>query len=242
MRQSVMAFSAVDQKLKGQKEVLLPILWAAWRELVEENQRDQHMDITQRLYEEEAKKAQQEAQQLKVEASQLRQRHLHTQQKRQAVFLMSLEQRDQTLLLQVTMSAWRECVEDRRKHAVNEMRKQFEAQDGRFPVKAWPGTVLAILPAHVKMLSLRSADGVSPHTLLLTNIQQMLAAWNMLVLKYPQLQKSSVSRCLTTEERALSTYVSVLAILLHKVRQHSGEPGTTSQDQDRTLTAPKCSC
>ncbi|CAK9093238.1 unnamed protein product [Durusdinium trenchii] len=51
------------------------------------------------------------------------------------------------------------------------------------------GTVLAILPAHVKMLSLRSADGVSPHTLLLTNIQQMLAAWNMLVLKYPQLQK-----------------------------------------------------
>lgn len=148
MRQSVMAFSAVDQKLKGQKEVLLPILWAAWRELVEENQRDQHMDITQRLYEEEAKKAQQEAQQLKVEASQLRQRHLHTQQKRQAVFLMSLEQRDQTLLLQVTMSAWRECVEDRRKHAVNEMRKQLQGLQGDTFMKVIRGPSTATDPAY----------------------------------------------------------------------------------------------
>jgi len=50
------------------------------------------------------------------------------------------------------------------------------------------GTALAIIPAHVKMLSLRSADGVSTHTLLLTNVQQMLASWNMLVLKFPQVQ------------------------------------------------------
>lgn len=38
------------------------------------------------------------------------------------------------------------------------------------------------------MLSLRSADGVSTHTLLLTNVQQMLASWNMLLLKFPQVQ------------------------------------------------------
>ena len=51
------------------------------------------------------------------------------------------------------------------------------------------GTALAIVPAHIKMVSKRSADGVSPHTLLMTNLQQMLAAWNMLVLKFPQLQE-----------------------------------------------------
>ena len=51
-----------------------------------------------------------------------------------------------------------------------------------------PGTALAIIPAHLKILSLRSADGVSAHTLLLTNVQQMLASWNMLVLKFPQMQ------------------------------------------------------
>eukprot|EP00434_Breviolum_minutum_P009646 symbB.v1.2.008495.t1/scaffold535.1/size190655/15 len=112
--------------MKGEKEVLLPILWSAWRELVQEKQRDENMDITRRLYEEEAKKAQQEAQNLKTEASNMRQRHLHAQQKRQAVFLMSLESRDQTLLLQVAMSAWRECIEDRRKHAVEEMRNKLE--------------------------------------------------------------------------------------------------------------------
>lgn len=50
------------------------------------------------------------------------------------------------------------------------------------------GTALAIIPAHLKILSLRSADGVSAHTLLLTNVQQMLASWNMLVLKFPQMQ------------------------------------------------------
>ena len=126
VRQSMIALSAVSQQMKGEKEVLLPILWSAWRELVQEKQRDENMDITRRLYEEEAKKAQQEAQNLKTEASNMRQRHLHAQQKRQAVFLMSLESRDQTLLLQVAMSAWRECIEDRRKHAVEEMRNKLE--------------------------------------------------------------------------------------------------------------------
>jgi hypothetical protein len=63
-----------------------------------------------------------------------------------------------------------------------------------------PGTALAIIPAHLKILSLRSADGVSAHTLLLTNVQQMLASWNMLVLKFPQMQM-----CLCLES-SLPTY------------------------------------
>lgn len=119
LRQSMIALSAVDQKMKGEKEVLLPILWSAWKDLVLEKQRDQNIDLTRRLYEEEAKKAQEEVQQLRAEAKNMRQRHLQAEQKRKTIFLMSLEQRDQTLLLQVAMSAWRECVEDRKKHAAD---------------------------------------------------------------------------------------------------------------------------
>lgn len=125
MRQSMIALSAVDQKMKGQREVLLPILWSAWKDLVLEKQRDENIDLTRRLYEEEAKKAQEEAQQLRAEAKNMRQRHLQAEQKRKTIFLMSLEQRDQTLLLQVAMSAWRECVEDRKKHAA-EMQQEMK--------------------------------------------------------------------------------------------------------------------
>ena len=62
------------------------------------------------------------------------------------------------------------------------------------------GTALAIIPAHLKILSLRSADGVSALTLLLTNVQQMFASWNMLVLKFPQMQM-----CLVCLDSSLPT-------------------------------------
>ena len=74
---------------------------------------------------------------------------------------------------------------------------------------AIPGTVLAIIPAHLKILSLRSADGVSAHTLLLTNVQQMLASWNMLVLKFPQMQMCLADLCRTVDTVAFM-YVQLL--------------------------------
>ncbi|CAJ1414772.1 unnamed protein product [Effrenium voratum] len=113
------------EALRAQQEVLLPILWSAWRDLVLEKRRDEQLDLSRRLVEEEVKKAQQEARQLHAEAAQMRERHLHAQQKRQAIFLLSLETRDRALLLQITWSAWRECLEDRRKLALDMVKQKL---------------------------------------------------------------------------------------------------------------------
>ncbi|CAE7493794.1 unnamed protein product [Symbiodinium microadriaticum] len=55
-----MALSSVDHQMKAQKEVLVPILWAAWKDLVAERRRDETMDISRRAVEDDARKAQQE--------------------------------------------------------------------------------------------------------------------------------------------------------------------------------------
>lgn len=117
-RASVMALSSVDHQMKAQKEVLVPILWAAWKDLVAERRRDETMDISRRAVEDDARKAQQEDRTLAQEAAKLRETYRHSQQQRQAVFLWSIERRDQSMLLRVAWSAWRECLDDRRKTEV----------------------------------------------------------------------------------------------------------------------------
>ncbi|CAE6964561.1 unnamed protein product [Symbiodinium sp. KB8] len=94
-----MALSSVDHQMKAQKEVLVPILWAAWKDLVAERRRDETMDISRRAVEDDARKAQQEDRTLAQEAAKLRETYRHSQQQRQAVFLWSIERRDQSMLL-----------------------------------------------------------------------------------------------------------------------------------------------
>ncbi|CAE7643054.1 unnamed protein product [Symbiodinium sp. CCMP2456] len=90
--------------MEAQKEVLVPILWAAWKDLVAERRRDETMDISQRAVEDDARKAQQEDKTLAQEAAKLRETYRNSQQQRQAVFLWSIERRDQSMLLRA--SAW----------------------------------------------------------------------------------------------------------------------------------------
>ena len=50
------------------------------------------------------------------------------------------------------------------------------------------GTVVSIVPAHLKIWSKRSCEGVSPATILLTNAACTCLAWNMMLLKFPQIE------------------------------------------------------
>ncbi|OLP90022.1 Nipped-B-like protein B [Symbiodinium microadriaticum] len=50
------------------------------------------------------------------------------------------------------------------------------------------GTAISIIPAHVKIWSKRSCEGVSQATILLTNAAYTCLAWNMMMLKFPQIE------------------------------------------------------
>ena len=50
------------------------------------------------------------------------------------------------------------------------------------------GTAVSIIPAHVKIWSKGSCQGVSPATILLTNAAYTCLAWNMMLLKFPQIK------------------------------------------------------
>lgn len=50
------------------------------------------------------------------------------------------------------------------------------------------GTAVSIIPAHVKIWSKSSCEGVSQATIFLTNAAYTCLAWNMMMLKFPQIE------------------------------------------------------
>lgn len=49
--------------------------------------------------------------------------------------------------------------------------------------------MISVIPAYSKMVSRKSSEGVSMPTLMLTNVQQALMTWNVLILKFPQIMR-----------------------------------------------------
>lgn len=108
IRSSALAFAvsskqAQDSQFLSQR-LLLQTVWSALCEHVSAVKRDRDLDLQQRLYEDEQCK-------LREEAKHLDSKHHSLHMRRKFVFLLQLEDRDVRLALQLTWSAWRECLQ-----------------------------------------------------------------------------------------------------------------------------------
>lgn len=71
----------------------------------------------------------------------------------------------------------------------------FTEQETALGLTLFGLTSLSILPAILKPIIRKSSKGLSPETVVLTNVQQTLTAANVLVLKFPQIKK-----CFSSED------------------------------------------
>eukprot|EP00929_Paragymnodinium_shiwhaense_P073644 TRINITY_DN37601_c0_g2_i1.p1 TRINITY_DN37601_c0_g2~~TRINITY_DN37601_c0_g2_i1.p1 ORF type:complete len:1120 (+),score=336.52 TRINITY_DN37601_c0_g2_i1:147-3506(+) len=88
-----------------EKRLLQQTVWSAWMQIVADAQREKELEGAQRLFESERRKLQEEA--LRADS-----RHHDAHTKRKTVFLMTLNDKDLTILLQTTFAAWQRCWKD----------------------------------------------------------------------------------------------------------------------------------
>eukprot|EP00931_Biecheleriopsis_adriatica_P028125 TRINITY_DN16814_c0_g1_i1.p1 TRINITY_DN16814_c0_g1~~TRINITY_DN16814_c0_g1_i1.p1 ORF type:complete len:899 (+),score=232.89 TRINITY_DN16814_c0_g1_i1:207-2903(+) len=128
-RQSLVALQVSSKADGEQVELMRRLAWQCWRDFVDETKRERQLDARQRLFEDEMKKAEKEAEQLQMEAHMQHEKHKKVHEQRKAIFLMSLEQRDSNLILQAAWLAWREVMDDRKKTEVNVLRERLSQKE-----------------------------------------------------------------------------------------------------------------
>lgn len=113
---------AVLGSLAGSSEMTMRIVWSAWISMLLLHHHENELDGAHMVFEAQQLKSMNEAEHLKlaVRAAELKHHDLH--QKRKALFLASMDDRDKTMIIHVTWSAWRECVQDGRITEIKKLR------------------------------------------------------------------------------------------------------------------------
>merc|ERR1712187_990213 len=101
-------------------------MWSCWTDAVNQSKRDRDLEGGQRVFEEDLKNAQKDAEQLRIEAQKADERHHDLHLKRQAIFAWTIDGRDNNMVMQIAWSAWRECMQDARVAEVASLKQKLD--------------------------------------------------------------------------------------------------------------------